>query len=51
VISVNPTALQLRYLQTLIEMSAERTSTMILPLPLELLTPFLGGRTPPQAES
>src|ERR1041384_2093454 len=27
VISVNPTALQLRYLQTLIEMSAERTST------------------------
>ena len=42
VISVNPTALQLRYLQTIIEMSAERTTTMILPLPLELLTPFLG---------
>ncbi len=43
VISVNPTALQLRYLQTLIEMSAERTQTMILPLPLELLKPFLGS--------
>jgi hypothetical protein len=41
VISVNPTALQLRYLQTMIEMSAERTTMMILPLPLELLTPFL----------
>jgi regulator of protease activity HflC (stomatin/prohibitin superfamily) len=45
VISVNPTALQLRYLQTMIEMSAERTTTMILPLPLELLTPFLGRPT------
>ena len=45
VISVNPTALQLRYLQTMIEMSAERTTTMILPLPLELLTPFLGRAT------
>jgi regulator of protease activity HflC (stomatin/prohibitin superfamily) len=43
VISVNPTALQLRYLQTLIEMSAERTQTIILPLPLELLSPFLGS--------
>jgi regulator of protease activity HflC (stomatin/prohibitin superfamily) len=45
VISVNPTALQLRYLQTLIEMSAERTQTIILPLPLELLKPFLGSTT------
>jgi regulator of protease activity HflC (stomatin/prohibitin superfamily) len=53
VISINPTALQLRFLQTLIEMSAERTSTMILPLPLELLRPFMGGSGPsaPQAGS
>ena len=41
VISVNPTALQLRFLQTMIEMSAERTTTMILPLPLEIFKPFL----------
>jgi len=41
VISVNPTALQLRFLQTLIEMSAERTTTMVLPMPLELFRPFL----------
>jgi regulator of protease activity HflC (stomatin/prohibitin superfamily) len=47
VISVNPTALQLRFLQTLIEMSAERTSMLVLPLPLELLKPFMGG-TPAQ---
>jgi regulator of protease activity HflC (stomatin/prohibitin superfamily) len=47
VISVNPTALQLRFLQTMLEMSAERTSTMILPLPIELFRPFL-DRLPPQ---
>jgi len=41
VISVNPTALQLRFLQTILEMSSERTSTMILPIPLELFKPFL----------
>jgi regulator of protease activity HflC (stomatin/prohibitin superfamily) len=45
IISINPTALQLRFLQTLIEMSAERTSTMILPLPLELLRPFLSNES------
>ena len=42
VISTNPTALQLRYLQTVLEMSSERSTTMILPLPIELLRPFLG---------
>jgi regulator of protease activity HflC (stomatin/prohibitin superfamily) len=44
VLSENPMSLQLRYLQTLIEMSAERTTQMILPLPIELLTPFIKGR-------
>ena len=41
VISVNPTALQLRFMQTLVEMSSERTTMMVLPLPLELFKPFL----------
>ena len=41
VLSENPMSLQLRYLQTVLEMSSERTSTMILPLPIELLQPFL----------
>src|SRR5213594_2342915 len=40
VMSENPITLQLRFLQTVLEMSSERTSTLILPLPLELLTPF-----------
>lgn len=41
VISVNPTALQLRFLQTMLEISSERSSTIILPLPIELFKPFL----------
>jgi hypothetical protein len=34
-------SLQLRYLQTMLEMSSERTSTLILPLPIELIGPLL----------
>jgi regulator of protease activity HflC (stomatin/prohibitin superfamily) len=41
VISQNPTALQLRFLQTLLEMSSERAMTMVLPFPMEFITPFL----------
>jgi regulator of protease activity HflC (stomatin/prohibitin superfamily) len=40
-IAAQPIALQLRFLQTMREMSAERTTVMFMPLPLELLTPFL----------
>src|SRR5512132_233102 len=40
VIEQNPITLQLRFLQTVLEMSSERTSTLILPLPLELLRVF-----------
>lgn len=42
VISMSPAALQLRYLQTLSSISAEKNSTIIFPLPVELLIPFLG---------
>ncbi|MEJ2475193.1 MAG: SPFH domain-containing protein [Desulfobacterales bacterium] len=41
IIEQHPTALQLRYLQTVNEMSAETNTTTIFPLPLELLTPFI----------
>ncbi len=44
VLSENPMSLQLRYLQTMLEMSSERTSTLILPLPIELIGPMLGRR-------
>jgi len=41
VMSQDPIALQLRYLQTLREVAAENNSTMLFPLPMDLLTPFL----------
>ncbi len=41
VIGVNPIALQLRYLQTMLEISSERSSTMILPIPIDIIKPFM----------
>jgi regulator of protease activity HflC (stomatin/prohibitin superfamily) len=41
VLSTAPGALQLRYMQTLIEISAEKNSTIIFPLPIELVRPFM----------
>ncbi len=41
VISKQPTALQLRYLQSLVEIASEKNSTTIFPVPIDLLTPFL----------
>jgi regulator of protease activity HflC (stomatin/prohibitin superfamily) len=43
IIAKSPGALQLRYLQTLVEISAEKNSTILFPLPIELLKPFLDG--------
>ncbi len=41
IISKYPEALQLRYLQTLREISAENNSTTLFPIPIDLLKPFL----------
>ncbi|HEY6104336.1 MAG TPA: slipin family protein [Anaeromyxobacteraceae bacterium] len=41
VLATAPGALQLRYMQTLVEISAEKNSTIIFPLPIELVRPFL----------
>lgn len=41
-LSGNPMALTLRYLQTLTEVTAEKNSTLIFPLPIELIKPLLG---------
>ena len=40
-ISKDKTALQLRYLQTLVEVSAEKNSTLVFPVPIDLFKPFL----------
>jgi regulator of protease activity HflC (stomatin/prohibitin superfamily) len=41
IIAEEPTALQLRFLQTLVEISAEKNSTTIFPVPIDLLKPFV----------
>jgi regulator of protease activity HflC (stomatin/prohibitin superfamily) len=43
VISPNPAALQLRYLQTLTEVGVSQNSTIVFPLPVDVLKPFLEG--------
>ena len=42
----NPTALQLRYLQTLVEVGAEKNSTIIFPIPIDIISAFLQARKP-----
>ncbi len=41
VISKQPMALQLRFLQSLVEIASEKNSTTIFPVPIDLLAPFL----------
>jgi len=43
VIEDHPIALQLRYLQTLLEIGSTNSSTIVFPAPIELLRPFLDG--------
>ncbi len=43
IMSINPAALQLRFLQTVTEIAAENNSTTLFPLPLELFRPFMEG--------
>lgn len=43
ILSQNPMSLQLRYLQTMMEMSTDKGSTIILPLPIDIITPLIDG--------
>ena len=45
IISTNPASLQLRYLQTLLEIGSNQNTTIVFPLPMDVLEPFLGGNT------
>lgn len=40
-VEVHPVALQMRYLQTLVEIASENNSTTLFPIPIDLLKPFL----------
>ncbi len=42
IIAVEPTALQLRYLQTLTEVASEKNSTILFPVPIDLISAFMG---------
>jgi regulator of protease activity HflC (stomatin/prohibitin superfamily) len=41
VLSADPRAMQLRYLQTLADISSEKTSTIVFPLPIDLIRPLI----------
>jgi regulator of protease activity HflC (stomatin/prohibitin superfamily) len=43
IISTNPASLQLRYLQTLLEIGSNQSTTVVFPLPMDVLEPFLGA--------
>jgi regulator of protease activity HflC (stomatin/prohibitin superfamily) len=43
-LSQEPAAMQLRYLQTLADISNEKSSTIVFPLPLDLITPLMKSR-------
>ena len=56
IISTNPASLQLRYLQTLLEIGSNQNTTVVFPLPMDMIEPFLGradhktgGKPKPQA--
>jgi regulator of protease activity HflC (stomatin/prohibitin superfamily) len=52
VMSQSPYTLQLRYLQTLSEIAVEHNSTILFPMPMDLLAPLLdASRRPPKASS
>ena len=43
VIQKQPMALQLRYLQTLVEIGTEKNTTIVFPLPLDIIASFKGA--------
>jgi regulator of protease activity HflC (stomatin/prohibitin superfamily) len=45
VIEEHPIALQLRYLQTLLELGSSQATTIVFPAPIDLITPFLGRKS------
>jgi regulator of protease activity HflC (stomatin/prohibitin superfamily) len=45
ILSKSPMSLQLRYLSTLVEISAEKSSTVVFPLPIDLIKMFMDSRT------
>ena len=51
VISQNPTTIQLRYLQTLSEIGVNQNTTVVFPLPMDLVKPLLDATARPSRPS
>jgi regulator of protease activity HflC (stomatin/prohibitin superfamily) len=45
-LSESPASLQLRYLQTLLELGADQNSTVVFPIPIDIISPFLDALRP-----
>ena len=43
-LGAQPSAIQLRYLQTLADLANEKTTTIVFPLPIDIIQSFLGGQ-------
>jgi regulator of protease activity HflC (stomatin/prohibitin superfamily) len=50
-LSESPASLQLRYLQTLLELGADQNSTVVFPVPIDIVSPFLEAMRPKSAEA
>jgi regulator of protease activity HflC (stomatin/prohibitin superfamily) len=48
VIEDHPTALQLRYLQTLLELGASQSTTIVFPAPIDMIKPFIDNISKPR---
>ncbi len=51
IINQNPVTIQLRYLQTLTEIGAEQNTTVVFPLPIDMISTFLNGSSDAQRPS
>lgn len=49
ILSQNSAALQLRYIETIMNVAGEKNSTILFPVPIDLLSPFLKNTNPPNA--
>jgi regulator of protease activity HflC (stomatin/prohibitin superfamily) len=47
-LALEPSAMQLRYLQTVTEIAAENNSTTLFPIPIDLINPFIHEASPSQ---
>lgn len=49
ILSQNSAALQLRYIETIMNVAGEKNSTILFPVPIDLISPFIKNTTPPDA--